>query len=94
MLTSAEFMELLVYAQLEPWGEERADLRMGILASTMANLWRGKDSRGYTPEDFMPRFGANAAPTPEETDAEIAAEEMWLEMMVNSMGGQVVEGEL
>lgn len=49
----------MAYYGVEPWGEERADLRMGILASTMANLWSSKTSRPSKPKDFMPDFGAH-----------------------------------
>jgi hypothetical protein len=45
------------YHQLEPFGEERADLRMGILASLYANAHRGKSSdKVLTASDFMPKF--------------------------------------
>ena len=47
------------YAAVEPFGEDRADLRMGILASILANVNRDpkKRARAYTPRDFMPQFG-------------------------------------
>ena len=41
---------------LEPWGEWRADLRMGILASTTVNLWSAKGHKHATPADFLPTF--------------------------------------
>ena len=28
-----------------------------MIASTMANRWRGKNERAYRVEDFMPQFG-------------------------------------
>lgn len=60
--------EWLAYFQLEPWGEERADLRAGIVASTIANVNRpAKRKQAYAPKDFMPRFGA------EPEDAETTA---------------------
>jgi hypothetical protein len=40
---------------MEPWGEERADLRAGIVAATIANLFRRK-GRTLKPRDFMPKF--------------------------------------
>ena len=38
--TSRELSEWMVYYELEPFGEERADLRAGIVASTVANVNR------------------------------------------------------
>ena len=55
-LSSRELAEWMAFAQLEPFGEERADLRSAIVASTMANAWRGKRQGPFTPKDFMPRF--------------------------------------
>lgn len=54
--TLEQLYEWFDYFALEPFGEERADLRAGIIAATMANAWRGKGSRTYKPQDFMPRF--------------------------------------
>lgn len=57
-MTSAEIAEWMAYAQLEPFGEERADLRAGIIASTIANVHRDPKQRKkpYTAEEFMPKF--------------------------------------
>ena len=30
------------------------DWRMGVIASTIANVMRGKGQKAYTPQDFMP----------------------------------------
>ncbi len=49
--------EWIAYAEIEPFGEERADLRAGIVASTMANINRQKGKPAYKPQDFMPKFG-------------------------------------
>lgn len=47
---------------LDPFGEERADLRMGILASLIANSHRDakQTPTPYAPSDFMP-FAKSAA---------------------------------
>lgn len=54
--TSRELTEWLAYLQLEPQGEERADLRAGIIASTIANVNRKKGTRVFRPDEFMPKF--------------------------------------
>ena len=49
-----------MYSSLEPWGEERADLRAGIISATLANVNRGdKNDKVLTPLDFMPYVAAN-----------------------------------
>lgn len=60
------FTSWQAYYTLEPFGQERADLRAGIVASTMANALRGKRTRAYKPKDFMPMFGLPHGPTEEE----------------------------
>ncbi len=40
--------------QVEPFGEFGAWLRTGVMASTMANIHRGKDQPVFKPMDFMP----------------------------------------
>lgn len=59
-IDSRELSEWIAYYELEPWGEERADLRAGIVAATVVNS-RPRDKRNpgktYKPEDFMPKFG-------------------------------------
>ena len=56
-LPASEFHEWSVYQTLEPFGEWRADLRAGIVASTFASAHRRKGSRQPKPKDFMPTFG-------------------------------------
>lgn len=56
-MSSALFAEWLAYYQVEPFGEERADLRAGIVASTIANVNRSsKSAKRFAPQDFMPKF--------------------------------------
>lgn len=57
-MSSAEFAEWMAYYTLEPFGEERADLRMAVLASLIANANRDpkRRKRAYAPKDFMPQF--------------------------------------
>ena len=55
-LSSRQLAEWMAYFRLEPFGERRADLRAGIIASTVANAHRARESRPYRPQDFMPDF--------------------------------------
>lgn len=53
VVDSAEFVEWQAYDRLEPFGEDRADLRAGIIASTLANSTRRPSTPPYDPQDFM-----------------------------------------
>lgn len=53
-MSSAEFGEWKAYYSLEPFGDRIADIRMGTLASVIANVNRGKDTPPYKPNDFIP----------------------------------------
>lgn len=56
-MSGAEFAEHMADFERSPWGEERADLRMAITASTIVN-WSGKQLKkgadAAKPIDFMP----------------------------------------
>ncbi len=55
---------------MQPFGEQRADLRSAIVACTMANAWRGKNEKAYRPRDFMPFMDDRPRQqTPEEMEA-------------------------
>lgn len=75
-VSSLEFAEYWAFYSLEPFGEERADLRTGILGSTIANANRDpkKQSAPFTPDQFMPRFEQQLDDEEELPDgAELAA---------------------
>lgn len=43
----------MAYFRMEPWGEDRADLRMAQGWSLIANINRKKDAEPFTVADFM-----------------------------------------
>jgi hypothetical protein len=53
----------MAYYRLEPFGEEPAWLRAGIIASTTANCHRGRSQKAWTPADFIPNFLPKAKQT-------------------------------
>lgn len=53
-MSSAEFGEWKAYFSLEPFGTRIEDIRMGTVASVVANVNRGKDTPPYKPNDFIP----------------------------------------
>ena len=78
-MTSAQFAEWMAYSRAEPWGEERDDLRMGVLASMIANMFRDKNKKPAKPSDFILDF---------EPEDEAAALERMREQLRHSLGGR------
>ncbi len=74
-ISALQFNEWIAYAELEPFGEERADLRMAILASLIANTNRDpkKKSTPYEVNDFMPQFEKKEPISKEDAIATIDA---------------------
>lgn len=52
-IDSAELSEWQAYYNIEPWGESKADIRTGIIASTIANVNRGKNTKAFTYDNFV-----------------------------------------
>ena len=70
-VSSRAFAEWMAFYQIEPFGEERADLRSAIIASVIANANRDPkvQRQPFTVEDFMPQFDGEREKhrqTPEE----------------------------
>lgn len=84
---SAEFAAWQAYALLEPFGEERADLRAGIIASTIANVNRGRATPPFRPKDFMPEFRRR----PPEQVQTVEEQQQILGLVAVASGGTIVE---
>lgn len=52
-LSSRELSEWIAFYAMEPFGEQRADLRSAIIAATVANCHRVSGT-AFQPADFMP----------------------------------------
>jgi hypothetical protein len=54
----SELGEWMAFWQIEPWGDERADLRTAINTAVLANVNRDSKRRPnpFTPKDFMPYY--------------------------------------
>lgn len=83
-MSSREFSEWMAFYSIEPFGEERADLRQALTTSAVANMHQAqtKKPKWTTPKDFMPflRDGkpaqekqADVAKSPEVLAAKFAA---------------------
>lgn len=54
-LDNQELIEWQAFYRINPFGLERQDLHAGIVASTVANVNRGK-RKAFKVSEFMPRF--------------------------------------
>ena len=72
------------YARLEPFGEERADLRSAIqtamLGNIMIKLWTGEDGE-LDYKDFMPQFEEAEKPSPMDVASKI---DMYFSMLASA----------
>jgi hypothetical protein len=67
--------------------KREAFLRSGIIASTIANVNRGKGKSPYKPEDFMPKFDGGK-------HKEMTADQMkHMAMVITKAFGGTVKGE-
>jgi hypothetical protein len=69
----ALWLQWIAYAELEPWGEERADVRAAIVASTVYNCLSGRRSPRRRMKDFMAHVSREPV-----SDAKIEAFKAWL----------------
>jgi len=65
-MDSVEFGYWIAYSNVDPFGEEIADLRAGTVASTIANCHRVKGA-AFKPSDFMVRRGEKSEPRKQTT---------------------------
>jgi hypothetical protein len=68
-IDAKELMEWRAFYNIEPFGEEREDLRMAMVCCTLANIHRGKNTPPYRLSDFLLRFD----PKPQQTEEEMKA---------------------
>jgi hypothetical protein len=70
-MSSAELSTWMAFEAIDgAIGSQRADLRAGIVAATIANCHRSSKSAAFKPHDFMPYFEA-PKPTPDEALAQL-----------------------
>jgi uncharacterized protein DUF4035 len=91
-ISGQQFMEWISYAEIEPFGEERADLRMAILAELIAETNRDpkKKSTPYEVSDFMPQFEKKEPISKEDA---IAAIDAMMTALVHASGGSKGNGK-
>lgn len=55
-MTAQEFQDWKAFYLVEPFGNTREDHRAGIIAATLANTFKKKSAKRYTPADFFPDY--------------------------------------
>ena len=65
---------MLFHAEEGPFGPERGDIHVGIVASTIANVNRGKGQPAYKDTEFRPRFGRAMRESRSGSDQQLRAE--------------------
>jgi hypothetical protein len=80
----SEFNEFFIFDKLEPFGERRADLLIGILSSVIANCNRSEKQSPYPPEQFMPKWDAEPE-QPQTAEQQKAILMMFKEVMDERM---------
>lgn len=54
-ISSKELTQWFAYFSIEPFDEQRGDIRSAIIAATVANVApRNKGAKSYHPRDFLP----------------------------------------
>lgn len=55
-MSATEFAEWIAYERIEPFGTVREDMRAGLIASTLLNLYKKKGTKASNWEDFIPPY--------------------------------------
>ena len=63
-MDSRELSEWIAFYGLHPFGEDAADVRAGIIASTVANCLTVDG--GFRPSDFIPQYKRQREPQTEQ----------------------------
>lgn len=82
---SRELAEWQAFYGIDPWGEERSDMRSGTVSATIANCQSGKGK--FKASDFMPKFGGEAEAAAPQTADQIEGKLLRYNAM---LGGEVM----
>lgn len=52
-MSASEFFEHWADYLIDPWGEQRADLRSGVIAALLHNVNRGRGEATKSPSDYI-----------------------------------------
>ena len=66
LISYEQFLEWRAFDELDPFGEERMDIRIADIVTTLANVNRRQHSSAYTRDQFMLYFGDNKRVIPDK----------------------------
>jgi hypothetical protein len=81
VMDNDEMIAWMAYERIEPFGEERADLRAGINTATLININTKRGSKTVKPSDVIPRFDKRYLPHSADDEARA--------MFLSKFGGEV-----
>ena len=87
-LTWKQLLDWLIYYELEPFGEERADYRIGQLTAAVHNALRRSGGRTWKASDFL-----LGTPVKAERPTDIERMKSIVRTIVETHDGRVVERE-
>ena len=84
-MSSREFMEWMVYAQIEPFGPARQDYHASLISTVIANTQGNK----VAPDDFIKPFEyIEAESVPEDPDS-FTDKQLGMMQVFKSMGARI-----
>lgn len=89
-MTAKQFREWEAYYELEPFGEERADIRSAQICQMLANVNRGKNQQPYKLGDFLLKFDDDRQQRPQTVQEKLNA----MTVIMRAMAEAEAEGNL
>jgi hypothetical protein len=72
-LDSAELTFWMAFDRVDPFGQERGDLRAGMIAANYSNWKRSPNAERFKPSDFMWKYGGGETAIEEQTPDQVEA---------------------
>ena len=82
-ITYRQFIEWVVYGDLEPFDEERADIRSAHIVTALANIHRDRKKRRapFKIRDFLLPFGDQSLPAKKSLQQLKTVAKLWVAVM-------------
>lgn len=93
-MTSVQLQEWMVFAELEPFDEERNDSRVGMILHALFNINRDrkKKPKPFTLEECTPKFGD--CPDAKGSKSSGKRDWRWMKMMAQGLAQTLPQGNL
>lgn len=87
-ISGNEFAEWIAVMELDPFGEERDDIRSALICRTLANALRPKGARAHKLEEYMPDYDGSRRKAKRLTDQNWRAQRAGMKAMLQAMGNR------